>query len=97
VANHKDALRIDVKPGSDDRIFEEINCGSTVFDAAGLREPSRATPRTPVMKGEHDAGYAWYRMRVVLPNSSEPLAFAIYPPASAVEVYIDGNLVGTAN
>ncbi len=41
------------------------------------------------------AGYAWYRMRVVLPDSSEPLAIALYPPASAVEVYIDGALAGT--
>jgi hypothetical protein len=41
------------------------------------------------------AGYAWYRMRVVLPNTSEPLALAIYPPANAVEVYIDGTLAGT--
>ncbi|HUB52807.1 MAG TPA: SpoIIE family protein phosphatase [Terracidiphilus sp.] len=41
------------------------------------------------------AGYAWYRMRVVLPNTSEPLALAIYPPASAVEIYIDGTLEGT--
>jgi sigma-B regulation protein RsbU (phosphoserine phosphatase) len=41
------------------------------------------------------AGYAWYRMRVVLPNASEPLALAIYPPGSAVEVYIDGTLAGT--
>lgn len=41
------------------------------------------------------AGYAWYRMRVVLPNASEPLALAVYPPANAVEVYIDGTLAGT--
>jgi hypothetical protein len=41
------------------------------------------------------AGYAWYRMRVILPKSSEPLAIAIYPPANAVEVYIDGALAGT--
>ena len=41
------------------------------------------------------AGYAWYRMRVVLPGSSEPLAIAIYPPANATEVYIDGKLAGT--
>jgi hypothetical protein len=41
------------------------------------------------------AGYAWYRMRVVLPGSSEPLAIAIYPPANATEVYIDGALAGT--
>jgi sigma-B regulation protein RsbU (phosphoserine phosphatase) len=41
------------------------------------------------------AGYAWYRMRVVLPGSSEPLAIAIYPPANAIEVYIDGALAGT--
>jgi hypothetical protein len=41
------------------------------------------------------AGYAWYRMRVVLPNSNEPLAIAIYPPANAIEVYIDGTLAGT--
>ena len=41
------------------------------------------------------AGYAWYRIRVVLPNTSEPLALAIYPPASAVEVYLDGTLAGT--
>ena len=41
------------------------------------------------------AGYAWFRMRVVLPNTSEPLALAIYPPAQAVEVYIDGRLAGT--
>ena len=41
------------------------------------------------------AGYAWYRIRVVLPGSSEPLAIAIYPPANAIEVYIDGALAGT--
>jgi phosphoserine phosphatase RsbU/P len=41
------------------------------------------------------AGYAWYRMRVVLPRSNEPLAIAIYPPANAAEVYIDGAIVGT--
>jgi hypothetical protein len=41
------------------------------------------------------AGYAWYRMRVVLPRSNEPLAVAIYPPANAAEVYIDGTLAGT--
>jgi phosphoserine phosphatase RsbU/P len=41
------------------------------------------------------SGYAWYRMRVVLPASSEPLAIAIYPPANAIEVYIDGALAGT--
>jgi hypothetical protein len=39
--------------------------------------------------------YAWYRMRVVLPKGNEPLALAIYPPGSAVEVYIDGALAGT--
>jgi hypothetical protein len=41
------------------------------------------------------AGFAWYRMRVVLPKNSEPLAIAIYPPSNAVEVYIDGALAGT--
>jgi hypothetical protein len=41
------------------------------------------------------AGFAWYRMRVVLPASSKPLAIAIYPPANATEVYIDGTLAGT--
>ena len=41
------------------------------------------------------AGYAWYRMRVILPRGNEPLAIAIYPPANAVEVYIDGALAGT--
>ena len=41
------------------------------------------------------AGYAWYRMRMVLPRGNEPLAIAIYPPASAVDVYIDGTLAGT--
>jgi hypothetical protein len=41
------------------------------------------------------AGYAWYRMRVILPKGNEPLAIAIYPPANAVEVYIDGALAGT--
>jgi hypothetical protein len=41
------------------------------------------------------SGYAWYRMRVILPKGSEPLAIAIYPPANAVEVYIDGALAGT--
>src|SRR6516165_6729968 len=41
------------------------------------------------------AGYAWYRMCVILPKSNEPLALAIYPPANAVEVYIDGALAGT--
>jgi hypothetical protein len=41
------------------------------------------------------SGYAWYRMRVILPKSSEPLAIAMYPPANAVEVYIDGALAGT--
>ncbi|MGA7255643.1 MAG: SpoIIE family protein phosphatase [Terracidiphilus sp.] len=41
------------------------------------------------------AGYAWYRMRVLLPRSSEPLEIAIYPPANATEVYIDGKLAGT--
>ncbi|MBV8632653.1 MAG: SpoIIE family protein phosphatase [Silvibacterium sp.] len=42
------------------------------------------------------AGYAWYRMRVILPKGNEPLAIAIYPPAeAAVEVYIDGALAGT--
>lgn len=41
------------------------------------------------------AGYAWFRMRVALPRSNEPLALAIYPPANAVEVYIDGTLAGT--
>jgi hypothetical protein len=41
------------------------------------------------------AGYAWYRVRVILPKGSEPLAIAIYPPANAVEVYIDGALAGT--
>src|SRR5215469_18086444 len=29
------------------------------------------------------SGYAWYRMRVILPKGSEPLAIAIYPPANA--------------
>jgi phosphoserine phosphatase RsbU/P len=41
------------------------------------------------------AGYAWYRIRVILPKSNEPLAIAIYPPANAVEVYLDGALAGT--
>jgi hypothetical protein len=41
------------------------------------------------------AGYAWYRMRVILPKGTEPLAIAVYPPANAVEVYIDGALAGT--
>jgi hypothetical protein len=41
------------------------------------------------------AGYAWYRMRVILPKGNESLAIAIYPPANAVEVYIDGALAGT--
>jgi hypothetical protein len=41
------------------------------------------------------AGYAWYRMRLNLPKGNEPLALAIYPPAQAVEVYIDGTLAGT--
>jgi hypothetical protein len=41
------------------------------------------------------SGYAWYRMRVTLPKGDEPLAIAIYPPADAVEVYIDGTLQGT--
>jgi hypothetical protein len=41
------------------------------------------------------SGYAWYRMRVILPKGSEPLAIAIYPPANAAEVYIDGALAGT--
>jgi hypothetical protein len=41
------------------------------------------------------AGYAWYRMRVILAKGNEPLAIAIYPPANAVEVYIDGALAGT--
>src|SRR6516165_9957710 len=40
-------------------------------------------------------GYAWYRTRVTLPRSSEPIAIAIYPPAQAVEVYTDGTLAGT--
>jgi hypothetical protein len=41
------------------------------------------------------SGYAWYRMRVILPKGNEPLAIAIYPPANAVEVDIDGALAGT--
>jgi hypothetical protein len=41
------------------------------------------------------SGYVWYRMRVILPKGSEPLAIAIYPPAQAVEVYMDGTLAGT--
>jgi hypothetical protein len=41
------------------------------------------------------SGYAWYRMRVSLPKGNEPLAIAIYPPAQAVEVYIDGSIAGT--
>ena len=41
------------------------------------------------------SGYAWYRMRVILPKGNESLAIAIYPPANAVEVYIDGALAGT--
>jgi hypothetical protein len=41
------------------------------------------------------AGYAWYRMRVILPKRAEPLALAVYHPVSAVEVYIDGTLAGT--
>jgi phosphoserine phosphatase RsbU/P len=41
------------------------------------------------------AGYAWYRMRLILPRGDEPLAIAIYPPADAVEIYIDGALAGT--
>lgn len=41
------------------------------------------------------AGYAWYRMHVILPRGNEPLAIAIYPPANAIEVYIDGTLAGT--
>src|SRR6516164_6562417 len=41
------------------------------------------------------SGYAWYRMRVILPKGNEPLAIAIYPPANAIEVYIDGALAGT--
>jgi hypothetical protein len=40
------------------------------------------------------SGYAWYRMRVILPKGDEPLAIAIYPPANAAEVYIDGALAG---
>ena len=39
-------------------------------------------------------GYAWYRMRVTVPKGNEPLALAIFPPATAEEVYIDGALVG---
>ncbi|MGA7523730.1 MAG: SpoIIE family protein phosphatase [Acidobacteriaceae bacterium] len=41
------------------------------------------------------AGYAWYRMRVVLPTTNQPLAIALYPPANAIDVYIDGTLAGT--
>ncbi|HKF49574.1 MAG TPA: PP2C family protein-serine/threonine phosphatase [Terracidiphilus sp.] len=41
------------------------------------------------------AGYAWYRIRVILPKGNEPLDLAIYPPANATEVYIDGTLAGT--
>jgi hypothetical protein len=41
------------------------------------------------------SGYAWYRMSVILPKGNEPLALAIYPPANAIEVYIDGALAGT--
>jgi hypothetical protein len=27
-----------------------------------------------------NGGYAWYRMRVILPKTSDPLALAIFPP-----------------
>jgi hypothetical protein len=41
------------------------------------------------------AGYAWYRMRVILPKGNEALAIAIYPLTPSAEVYIDGTLAGT--
>ena len=41
------------------------------------------------------SGYAWQRIRVILPRSNEALAIAIYPPANSIEIYIDGTLAGT--
>ena len=41
------------------------------------------------------SGYAWYRLRVKLPQSSAPLGIEIGKIYSAAEVYVDGRLIGT--
>src|SRR5215472_8879215 len=40
-------------------------------------------------------GYAWYRLRLKLPASAEPLGINISHINSAAEVYVDGKLIGT--
>ncbi|MGD0481482.1 MAG: SpoIIE family protein phosphatase [Terracidiphilus sp.] len=39
-------------------------------------------------------GYAWYRLRLKLPATTEPLAINIGHVNSAAEVYVDGQLIG---
>ena len=39
-------------------------------------------------------GYAWYRLRLKLPATNEPLAINIGHINSAAEVYVDGQLIG---
>src|SRR5580698_314456 len=41
------------------------------------------------------SGYAWYRLRLKLPATAEPLAFNIGHINSAAEIYADGQLIGT--
>jgi len=41
------------------------------------------------------SGYAWYRIQLRLPANGPPLALLLYPPASSVEVYVDGRLAAT--
>jgi serine phosphatase RsbU (regulator of sigma subunit) len=40
-------------------------------------------------------GYAWYRLRLKLPATTQPLAIDIGHINSAAEIYIDGQLIGT--
>ena len=42
------------------------------------------------------SGYGWFRLRMKLPETKEPLAIDIGHMNSAAEVYINGTLVGTA-
>lgn len=39
-------------------------------------------------------GYAWYRLRVKLPATTQPLGIDIGPIISAAELYVDGKLLG---
>jgi len=58
--------------------------------------PLLATNRTWQDQGYGGlTGYAWYRLRLKLSATTQPLAIDIGPIANAAELYVDGKLLGT--